>query len=268
MTYCSVRFRAELEVSAETSALLMIEAPNTSEQTVFEQALFAPVGIELEPFLDHYGNPSRRGVIPAGYAQVEYRAFVETNLKTGVAGPSDAAADAPSDLPPETLHFLLPSRYCPSDQLDTVAQDLFGLEGGAYERVQNIVEWIHDKVKYESGSSDTDTTAVNTFVARAGVCRDFAHLTISFCRALNIPARYMSGYCLGLEPPDLHAYVQAYVNGQWVCFDATAPAPRPALIQIGVGRDAADCAWSTFYGTGKTNWMGVEVAEAEPPAVR
>jgi len=268
MTYCSVRFRAELEVSAETSALLMVEAPNTPDQTVYDPALFAPVGIEFEPFLDHYGNPSRRGVLPAGYAQLEYRALIDTNLKTGAPITGNSATDAPANLPAETLHFLLPSRYCPSDQLASVAQDLFGQEGASDERVQSIIEWIHEKVKYESGSSDTDTNAVNTFVNRAGVCRDFAHLAISFCRALNIPARYLSGYCLGLDPPDLHAYVQVYVNGQWVCVDATAPAPRPALIQVGIGRDAADCAWSTFYGTGKTNWMAVEVEEADPPAAQ
>ena len=115
---------------------------------------------------------------------------------------------------------------------------------------------------YEYGTSDSGTSAYDTATQRIGVCRDFAHLGIAFCRALCIPARYVSGYCLGLEPPDFHAYFQAYLDGRWVSFDATELQPRPALVQVAIGRDAADCAWSTFYGSGDTVSLSVNVQEA------
>ena len=115
---------------------------------------------------------------------------------------------------------------------------------------------------YQYGTSDSGTSAYDTATQRIGVCRDFAHLGIAFCRALNVPARYVSGYCLGLEPPDFHAYFQAWLDGRWVSFDATERQPRPALVQIAVGRDAADCAWATFYGFGETKSLSVEITES------
>ena len=155
-------------------------------------------------------------------------------------------------LPTETLLYTLPSRYCQSDRLVAMASDLFGEVAPGFARVQTICNWINEHITYQYGVSDAGTSAYDTATQRIGVCRDFAHLGIAFCRALNIPARYVSGYCLGLDPPDFHAYFQAFLDGRWVSFDATERQPRPALVQIAVGRDAADCAWSTFYGYGET----------------
>ncbi|HVX58016.1 MAG TPA: transglutaminase family protein [Candidatus Saccharimonadales bacterium] len=262
MIRCSLRFIVELEVQVETPVVLMVEALHGDGQRVRDPKLYAPVGVDLEPFRDHYGNPCRRGKLPAGISTIEYMATVDAVQCTGCDEDVAAIPAGPLELPPEELHFLQPSRYCPSDRLEAIVQDLFGPAGDPLPRVQQIVSWIHENVRYQYGTSDVATTAVDTLLARAGVCRDFSHLAIALCRASNIPARYLSGYCLGLEPPDLHAYFQAYIGGRWVCFDATASDVRPALIQIGLGRDAADCAWSTFFGTGTTRYMRVSVEQA------
>jgi transglutaminase-like putative cysteine protease len=263
MTSLSIRFHVDLDMASETPSILMLEAARRPEQPVHESKLFAPVGVDLEPYKDIYGNPSRRGILPAGYVGLDYEAVLDTDDHTGLLSEIDTIDMPPaSTLPAEALHFLLPSRYCPSDDLESVARDLFGARGPGAPRVQRVVEWIHEKVRYAYGTSDSATTAIHTFLGRSGVCRDFAHLGIALCRGIGIPARYVSGYCLGLEPPDLHAYFQVYLDGRWISCDATSDEPRPALARIGIGRDAADCAWSTFYGRGTTTFMSVVVEEA------
>jgi transglutaminase-like putative cysteine protease len=137
------------------------------------------------------------------------------------------------------------------------AQQLFGDVAPGIGRVQAIADWIHDSITYEPGTSDSTTTAREVFVERAGVCRDFAHLGITFCRALNIPARLVVGYVWFEEPPqDFHAVFEAWLGGQWVLFDATRMAPVDRLVRVGTGRDAKDVAFCTFFGpvrmTGKT----------------
>ena len=144
-----------------------------------------------------------------------------------------------------------------------MATDLFGGAAPGFARVSAICDWINAHVTYQYGTSDAGTSAYDTAIQRIGVCRDFAHLGIAFCRALNIPARYVSGYCLGLDPPDFHAYFEAYLDGCWAAFDPTAPSLRPALVQVAVGRDAADCAWCTFYGYGETKFLSVEVTKTD-----
>ena len=125
--------------------------------------------------------------------------------------------------------YTLPSRYCQSDRLVHMAQDEFGDAPPGWARVQTICEWINRHITYQYGTTDAGTSAYDTAAQRQGVCRDFAHLGISFCRALGIPARYVGGYCLGLDPPDFHAYFQAFIDGRWVSFGRhRAPAPpRP-----------------------------------------
>jgi transglutaminase-like putative cysteine protease len=168
-------------------------------------------------------------------------------------------------LPPEVLPYLLPSRYCPSDRLSHLAASEFGRTAPGYARVQTICDWINEHITYQYGVSTNATTAFETVTERMGVCRDFAHLGISMCRALNIPARYVSGYCLELAPQDFHAFFQAYLDGRWVTFDATEMQPRPALVTVAMGRDAADCAWCTFFGQGTTRSLWVSVTDESRP---
>ena len=197
--------------------------------------------------------------------RVEYRAVVtQPDTRYPLLKPYEADA---LHLPTDTLLYTLPSRYCQSDKLVALAADLFGEVAPGFARVQTICDWINVHITYQYGVSDTGTSAYDTAAQRIGVCRDFAHLGIAFCRALNIPARYVSGYCLGLTPPDFHAYFQAFLDGRWVSFDATECQPRPSLIQIAAGRDAADCAWCTFYGCGETKSLSVEVEEVNEEEV-
>lgn len=252
---------ADLALPEATPTTLQIEAANIEGAQVVESAeLTITPFAAAEPFPDFYGNPCRRLLMPGGDVRVAYTATVsQPDSRFPLLKPYEADA---LQLPTETLLYTLPSRYCQSDKLVALAADMFGEVAPGFARVQTISNWINEHITYQYGVSDAGTSAYDTVTQRIGVCRDFAHLGIAFCRALNIPARYVSGYCLGLDPPDFHAYFQAYLDGRWVAFDATERQPRPALVQVAVGRDAADCAWSTFYGYGETKFLSVEVTEA------
>ncbi len=257
----SLHVTADLFVPDPTPTTLQIEAAALGDaQRVDAAALFVTPYAAAEPFSDFYGNPCRRLLMPAGDVRIEYAATV-TLPETHIFPSEPYEADA-LHLPTSALLYTLPSRYCQSDRLVALAADLFGDGPPGLARVRAICDWINAHITYQYGTSDTGTSAYDTATQRVGVCRDFAHLGIAFCRALSIPARYVSGYCLGLDPPDFHAYFEAYLDGRWAAFDPTVPFPRPALAQIAVGRDAADCAWSTFYGYGETKFLSVEVTEA------
>lgn len=182
----------------------------------------------------------------AGPLQLRYRARVRVDRPLR----NPRAAEHPiAELPDEVLHNLMPTRYCESDLLAPAALKLFGqLKPGA-ARVQAVCDWIHRNVEYRIGSSNSTTTARDVFVQRAGVCRDFAHLAVSFCRALNIPARLAVGYAhFDTPPPDFHAMFEVFIGGRWELFDPTRMASTYDLVRIAVGRDAKDVAFATIFG--------------------
>ena len=142
---------------------------------------------------------------------------------------------------------------------------LFGAVPAGRARVQAIVDWIYTNIDYQIGSSQATTTAMQVFVQRAGVCRDFAHLAVTFCRALNIPARLVVGYArFQAPPPDFHAVFEAYLGGRWVMFDATRMSPVDELVRIATGRDAKDVAFATIFGPATMTLMSplIEAASA------
>ena len=153
-----------------------------------------------------------------------------------------------ADLPGDVLGFLHPSRYCQSDLLSRLADQTFGHLEPGFERVTGICNWIWELLSYVPGSTDAMTTAVDVLVSAAGVCRDYAHLAIGFCRALGVPARYVSGYAVDLDPPDFHGFFEAYLDGDWYLFDATRMAPIDGLVRIASGHDAADVAFAAVVG--------------------
>ncbi|GGD24696.1 transglutaminase [Aureimonas glaciei] len=182
----------------------------------------------------------------AGPLQVKYEA--EVTLDVFRADP-DTIRETPLEaLPLDIMPFLLPSRFVSSDRLSAFAQKEFGQLPKGHNRVTAICNWIYDNLDYQPGSSDSQTTADESLILRAGVCRDFAHLGTAFCRALNIPARFVSCYAYGLEPRDFHAVFEAYLDGRWWLFDATRQANLDGLVRIGVGRDAAEIAFATPFG--------------------
>jgi transglutaminase-like putative cysteine protease len=152
------------------------------------------------------------------------------------------------ELPLEALVFLYPSRFCQSDLLARFAtREFTNIESG-FERLTRICNWIYEYVEYLQGTTNSSTSAFDTATQRAGVCRDFAHLGIALCRALGIPARFVSGYAYGLNPPDFHAYFEAFLGGRWILADPTRLSPQSSFIRIGQGRDAADTSFATIFG--------------------
>ena len=212
-----------------------------SEQLTFTPSLASDETVALES-----GNRYQRLTVGPGPLTVAYSATVALDP---VRAQPDSVAEVPiARLPLETLPYLNPSRYCPSDQLARFAQRQFGGIAPGFSRVSEICSWIHHEVDYLFGTSDSTTTAADTFALRAGVCRDFAHLGITFCRALGIPARFVSCYAWQLEPQDFHAVFEAYLGDRWYLFDPTRMAALDGMVRIGCGRDAADTAFATIYG--------------------
>lgn len=226
-------------------------------------------------FRDLYGNEARRMVLPAGESLVSYYAVVEVPDELDAADPG-AALNAPEALPDDTLLFTLPSRYCQSDVLSAAAWERFGDRARTFELVTEIQGWVWNHVEYRTGSTGSWWTAKDSYEAGYGVCRDFAHLMITLCRALNIPARYISGYLPDLDVPvlptpmDFHAWVEVYVGDRWWTFDPRHNARRKGHVVIARGRDAADVAMITMYGAPwlrrLTVWADEDLAEPWPPS--
>ena len=235
------------QVDGPSDFLFQIHALNGMDQEVVDESLV------IEPQLPHrvYADPTLnhrflRLHAEQGELHLKYRARVRRT-----PGPLDANAAevAIAELPDDLMHNLMPTRYCESDHLSRAAQKQFGGLPPGLSRVQAIADWIHDNIDYQIGSTQATTTARDVFLQRAGVCRDFAHLGVTFCRALNIPARLVVGYARFEEPPpDFHAVFEAYVGGQWVLFDATRMSPLDELVRIASGRDAKDVAFATIFG--------------------
>ncbi|HEU4650031.1 MAG TPA: transglutaminase family protein [Croceibacterium sp.] len=160
----------------------------------------------------------------------------------------------PHELPATAVQYLFDSRYCPADRFQAFVEDEFGWTQGG-ERVLAITDWVTRHLSYTPGSSDSHTTALDSFVERRGICRDYAHLVIALARASAIPARYVSGYAPGVDPPDFHAVAEVFLadpsnpqGGAWHIVDATGMADGADLVKIGVGRDAADVSFMTVFG--------------------
>lgn len=187
---------------------------------------------------------------PAGHLQVAYEAVIE---------PSPRPVPAPvTRLDDELLTYLRPSRFCPSDLLNGLAAFELGHLGPGPELLAEVGIWVGCRLTYERGSSGPLDTAVDSLLAGKGVCRDFAHLAIAMLRAFEVPARLVSVYAPGLTPMDFHAVVEAHVDGRWHVLDPSRLAPRPSLVRVSTGRDAADTAFVTVLG-GDAELLGMEV---------
>jgi transglutaminase-like putative cysteine protease len=204
-------------------------------------------------YRDLYGNACERFTIAAGVSRVVYEAEVALSFPADLIVP-DLPETPVMDLPDEHLAFLMPSRYCLPDELGQEAWQRFGgLEPG-WQRVQAVVDFVHQHLEWVAGASHPGTTALDAFRAGQGVCRDFAHVAISFCRALNIPARYVFGYIPEIdvpppvEPMDFAAWFEAYLDGAWHTFDARNNRRRVGRVVVGRGRDAVDVALITSFG--------------------
>ena len=255
----------EYEVSSPAHFLLNVGAAFHAGHEVVEERLTITPSMKVRHFSDERsGNRFIRLDAPKGILSVNYHARVQLHPALQPLHLDEMPVSA---LPDDVLHYLMPSRYCESDSLRRVAQQLFGHLPPGIGRVRAVESWIHESVDYQPGVTQPTTTAQDVFVQRVGVCRDFAHLGITLCRALNIPARLVVGYVNFAEPPqDFHAVFEAWLDGRWVLFDATRMAPIDRLVRIGTGRDAKDVAFATIFGEAKMLRKDITVDEGDMPA--
>jgi transglutaminase-like putative cysteine protease len=240
-------------------ALLQVEAAAIPGQVIGQADItitpcdhFARV-----PAQDHIGE--RIWLRVAGRVSVDYQAQVTIDPRNqdcaGLPG------IPPHRLPGEAVPYLLPSRYCQSNQFTDFVETTFGaVEGGT--KIAAMRDWVAGHLSYVPGASDTDTTAADTFRARAGVCRDYAHLLIALARAADIPARIASVYALGVTPPDFHAVAEVFLDGGWHLVDPTGMARPHEMAKIGIGRDIGDVAFLTAFGQLKMISQNVSVEAA------
>jgi transglutaminase-like putative cysteine protease len=225
-----------------TQVIANLEASRASDQIIVSESLVIAPPAEFLSDTTPHGDRSIRASL-SGDVTIRYMALVENNLRQLL--PPAGLQHVWSELPSEVLPFLLPSRFCPSDKFMRFAQREFGSAGDGVAKMMAILEWIHRNVDYVAGVSNAQTTAEETFVDRAGVCRDFTHLGITLTRALGIPARAVSAYALQLDPPDFHAIFEVFLQNSWWLIDPTRLAPIEGIVRIGSGRDASDIAFLT-----------------------
>lgn len=230
------------------SFLFALRCLESGGQKILNESLVIDPFINVENFRIAGGlnRLSRITTLNPGLLRISYQADVRTSV--GVSHVDSLVSDAPGKLDPEAIPFLFPSRYCQSDRLRQLAQDLFGHLDGGHEIASAVSDWIFENIAYVSGSSGESCSAIETLDRRQGVCRDFAHLGIALCRVLNVPARYLACYAYRLNPPDFHACFEVLIGGRWHVFDPTRLVPLNGLVRIATGRDAADAAVCTIFG--------------------
>jgi transglutaminase-like putative cysteine protease len=252
--------------AVSTPVIFQVRPGESAGVAVDREQWSSEPAMAIHCYTDLYGNPCTRAVLPAGRSKFGYHA---------VATVPDAAEDhdetaperAPDALPDDTLIYILPSRYCLPDVLADEAWWRFGGLVPGYSRVRAICGYVHDHLTYQAGSTTTLSTAVDVNTAGRGVCRDFTHLAISFCRALNIPARYVFGYLPDLDVPpdpapmDFAAWMEVWLGDRWWTLDPRNNIRRKGRIVIGRGRDASDVAMATTFGGPELEMMFVQAEE-------
>jgi transglutaminase-like putative cysteine protease len=264
-----LKFRIELkyEIADHPSDFIFnVHAAETRCQSLVTENFLVSQPVDVSLFTDPaHGNRYARLRANPGSLAVHYDAIVD--ITHHIASP-DSVEEVPIvQLPAEALAYIYPSRYCQSDRLHQFARAEFGALRPGYWRVRAIQDWVHRHTRFVSGSSNATTSAVDTLIEQVGVCRDFAHLMIALCRALNIPARFATGIDYGSDPAfgptDFHAYVEAFLGGRWYLFDPSGMALPMGLIRLGTGRDAADVSFATIFGAVKASppVIGIEGIE-------
>jgi len=246
-----------------------IHAARTPWQSVFAEAVSVSQAVAAAEYADPaFGSRFFRFRAQPGPLSVRYDATVD--ITHHLESPARIQEAPIAELAPEVLPFIYPSRYCQSDRLRRFATREFGHLRQGYWRVQAIRDWVAQRTAFTVGSSNVSTSAVDTLVEQVGVCRDFAHLMIALCRAVNIPARFVTGIDYGaplsMGPPDFHAYVEAFLGSRWYLFDPTGISPPMGLVRIGTGRDAADVSFATMFGSVKSFAPVISIDAVDDPA--
>lgn len=269
-----VRLKLSIELQYEiidqiSDFIFNIHAAQTQCQSLVMENFQVSQPVDVALFTDKaHGNRYARLRALSGPLTVRYDAVID--IDHHIASP-DSVGEVPiAQLPADALSYIYPSRYCQSDRLRQLANNEFGGLPQGYWRVRAIQDWVQRQTKFVSGSTNATTSAIDTVVERVGVCRDFAHLMIALCRALNIPARFVTGIDYASNPifgpPDFHAYVEAFLGGRWYLFDPTGMVLPTGLIRLGTGRDAADVSFATIFGMVKSRAPVISIEGIEDAA--
>jgi len=257
----SVRIRIGFEIvqafPQPTPLLAVLNVhPSREKDLLIADRITAWPHTPITTYLDGFGNVCSRMVAPAGDFTLQTDALVADSGEPDLYAP-DAAHIAVQDLPDDALIYLLGSRYCETDRMSETAWSLFGATPVGWARVQAIVDYVHDRISFGYEHARATKSAYEAHEERRGVCRDFAHLAVTLCRCMNIPARYATGYLgdIGVPkdpaPMDFSAWFEAYLGGRWYTFDARHNRRRIGRIVMGRGRDAADVALTNTFGPGE-----------------
>ena len=253
--------------------LLNLKPRRDPRQALQAEELVLGVNLPAEEFEDVHGNIVYRLILQPGSHVIRHDAIVAVapDVDNRNFGPGIAAS--PASLPPEILRYTLPSRYCDSDKLLNFAWQHFGLIERGQPQVQAICDWLHLNIEYRFGSGSPELSAWDVLQRGYGVCRDFAHLTVALCRALNIPARYVVGHLPDIgyvdpgSPMDFHAYSEVYLSGRWYTYDARFNVPRIGRVKVSCGWDAVDGAFATVYGAAQLTAFEVWAYQIESGTV-
>jgi transglutaminase-like putative cysteine protease len=263
--------RFEFGVEHPTHTVMLVEPHPDEGRRVRAASMETTPELATTTYVDLFDNLCRRLTLPPGRVVITFSALVEDSGTPDVVD-RDAPELHPSQLPDDALVYLLPSRYCQSDQLADFAFAQFGSVAPGWTRVETISEWVHGRLGFDYGRASPDFTAVDVLESGHGVCRDFTHLGVALCRALNIPARYVFGYLpdIGVPDPglpmDFCAWFEAFLGDRWFTFDPRNHQQRIGRTVIGRGRDAADVAMFTTFGHVELISMTVVAAEVAAPA--
>ncbi len=263
--------RQVYDVRESTAALFMVKPRRDEAQRVCEERFFfkpSPPGTEYQ---DEHDNIVYRAVLAPGMIMIEHDALVAVS-----SGPDNHRCSPrfvpPTHVPRSVFRYTLPSRYCDSDNITEFAKDLFGKIEPGYELVQAICDWVHNKIEYRVGSGLSNISASQILDRGYGVCRDFAHVAITLCRAFDLPTRYVTGHVpdIGRQdkgtPMDFHAYFEVYL-GEWLTFDARFNVPRIGRVKVAHGLDAVDGAFATLYGEAPLKDFAVWAYQVNPEEV-
>jgi transglutaminase-like putative cysteine protease len=270
MVRLSFAIELKYEIAEQAADFVFnVHAAKTPWQTVVSESLwitppYAHV-LHTDPVL---GNRHARVKAAPGALCVRYEAVVDIDHHS--ESPALLAEVEIAAIPPQALPFIYPSRYCQSDRLHRFAGREFGHLRPGYWRVQAIREWVRQRTAFTPATTNSSTSAMDTLVEQRGVCRDFAHLMIALCRAVNIPARFVTGIDYGaaaeLGLPDFHAYVEVFLGDRWYMFDPTGITAPMGLVRIGTGRDAADVSFATIFGNVKSQAPVIAISALDDPA--
>ena len=262
----------QFEIPAPTPMVALLHVhPSRAHNLLEPDELHTEPALDVATYTDAFGNRCARFVAPQGHLRLTSSTLIYDSGALDEVNPN--AREVPvGELPTELLCFLLNSRYCEVDRFSNIAFELFGHITPGWGRVQAICDWVHGKVAFSYPHARPTKSALDVYTERIGVCRDFQHLAITFCRAMNIPARYATGYLgdIGVPPGgpmDFSAWFEVYLENRWWTFDARHNVPRIGRVLMATGRDASDVAITTSFGQANLSHFFVVTEEVKEPAL-